>query len=220
MGTSGELEEDHLRAGFHWRNSLPHLKREGATYFVTFRLEGALPAVVLKRFKQERDAILAQSLAAKRPLTWVEQEELFRWYSTRVDNYLDASHGECFLRDPEIADVVAGAIRHFSGKRYELHAWVIMPNHVHAVLRPLGMYTLSALLHSWKSFTASEANRRLHRAGQPFWQTESYDHLIRDDADLHRCCHYTTMNPVNARFCVHPEAWVWSSAYRPPPPSA
>jgi REP element-mobilizing transposase RayT len=218
MGVSGASGEDHLRAGFHSRNSLPHLKRDGGTYFVTFRLAGTLPAEVLMRFKLEREAILAQSLAAKRPLTWAEQEELFRWYFTRVDKYLDSGHGDCFLRQPEIARLVADAIKYFAGQRYELHGWVIMPNHVHAVLRPLGTHTLSAVLHSWKSFTASEANRRLQRVGQPFWQTESYEHLVRDDADLHRCCHYTTMNPVNARLCLRPEDWAWSSSYRSPSP--
>ena len=81
-----------LLSGFHSRNVLPHLKREGASYFVTFRLAGTLPREVLLQLKAEREAILRQALAAKRPLTWHEQEELFRWYSSRVDAYLDAGH--------------------------------------------------------------------------------------------------------------------------------
>jgi REP element-mobilizing transposase RayT len=217
MGTSGASGQDHLIAGFHTRNSLPHLKREGGTYFVTFRLAGSLPADELERLKRERELLVQQAIEAKRPLTWAEQEELFRWYSTRVDHYLDAGHGDCFLRQPEIADLVAGAIRHFAGQRYELRAWTVMPNHVHAVLRPLESHTLSAILHSWKSFTGNEVNRRLQRMGQSFWQSESYDHLVRDDTDLLRCCHYTTMNPVNAKLCLRPEDWPWSSAYRRAP---
>src|ERR1043165_5679026 len=97
-----------LVSGFHSRNVLPHLKREGASYFVTFRLAGALPREVLLRFKAEREAILKQALAAKRPLTWHEQQELFRWYSSRVDAYLDAGHGMCYLHDAELANLVAG----------------------------------------------------------------------------------------------------------------
>jgi putative DNA methylase len=257
----------HLTAGFHHRDHLPHLKREGASYFVTFRLAGTLPATVLAELKHERDLIQAQALAAKRPLTWMEQEELFRWYATRVDAFLDAGHGECWLQRREIAELVAASLRHFqlpvgqafqpagartfqsgrnarsrpsadsadkeraTGKspepadrnvcptsaefrgRYELLAWVVMPNHVHAVVRPLPGHTLSQILKSWKGFSAREANRLLGRDGE-FWQGESYDHLIRDDEDMHRCCHYTTMNPVNARFCERPEDWPWSSAYR------
>jgi REP element-mobilizing transposase RayT len=201
-----------LVAGLHSRGDLPHLKSEGGSYFVTFRLAGTLPREILLRFKAEREAILAQAQAAKRPLTWREQEELFRWYSSRVDKYLDEGHGECWLGRPEIAGLVASAIQFHAGKRFDLHAWIVMPNHVHAVLRPWPQFTLSDILKSWKGFTAREANRILKRTGLRFWQDESYDHLIRDDEDMYRCCHYTTMNPVNAGLCKEPGEWKWSSA--------
>ena len=209
---------DPLVSGFHFRGVLPHLKKEGGTYFVTFRQAGSLPRDVLLRFKQERDAILQQALAAKRPLTWREQEELFRWYSTRVDKYLDAGHGVCYLRDPDHADLVAGAIRFFEGQRYEMRAWVVMPNHAHVVVWPMPGHTLSDILHSWKSYTAHEINKRLPARISPFWQSESYEHLIRDDEDLHRCCAYTLLNPANAGLCPQPEDWKWSSNHVPPTP--
>lgn len=202
--------------GFHSRGGLPHLKREGAAYFVTFRLAGTLPKDILLRFKSEREAIIAQAKAAKRPLTWHEQEELFRWYSTRVDQYLDAGNGDCWLGRPEIAGMVASAIQFHAGQRFDLHAWVVMPNHVHAVLHPRVDSTLSRILKGWKGFTAREANRISNRTGTTFWQVEPYDHLVRDDNDLARCCHYTTMNPVTARLCRQPEDWQWSHAYRSP----
>jgi putative DNA methylase len=208
-----------LLAGLHSRGVLPHLKKEGGTYFVTFRQAGTLPKDVLLRFKQERDAIMHQATAAKRPLTWHEQEELFRWYSNRVDKYLDAGHGECYLRDPGLADLVAGAIKFFDGQRYELREWVVMPNHVHVVVWPMPGHILSEILHSWKSYTAHEINKRLPMKVVPFWQSESYDHLIRDDDDLHRCLHYTLMNPVNSGLCARPEDWKWSSGYVAQPSS-
>ena len=162
-----------LLAGFHHRDHLPHLKREGAAYFVTFRLAGTLPREVLMRLKQERETIIAQALAAKRPLTWHEQRELLLWYSTRVDRYLDAGHGVCWLRQTEIARLVADAIRFHAGQRFELSAWVVMPNHVHAVVGPVASWTLSKILQSWKGFTAREANRRLGREGHTFWQAQT-----------------------------------------------
>ena len=55
---------------------------------------------------------------------------------------------------------------------------------------------MSEILKSWKGFSAREANRVLKRTGTTFWQVESYDHLIRDDEDLHRCCHYTTIGDL------------------------
>jgi REP element-mobilizing transposase RayT len=211
--TTPDRQPNRLTAGFHSRGHLPHLKKEGGRYFVTFRLAGTLPASVLQKLKQEREQILQQALAAKRPLTWHEREELFRWYSHRVDAYLDAGHGECFLRQPEVAKLVADALKFFESQRYELRAWVIMPNHVHVVVWPRPPETLSRVLHSWKSFTSKEANKLLGRAGE-FWQSESYDHLVRDDDDHARCLAYTINNPVTARLCARPEDWQWSSAYR------
>jgi REP element-mobilizing transposase RayT len=210
-----EAPPSKLASGFHSRGALPHLKREGASYFVTFRLAGTLPKSVLLRFKAEREAIINQAQAAKRPLTWHEQEELFRWYSTRVDKFLDAGHGSCWLAGTKIADLMSNAIKFHQRQRFDLQAWAVMPNHVHAVLRPYNDWTLSEILKSWKGFTAREANRLLKRTGATFWQTESFDHLIRDDEDRHRCCHYTSMNPVNAGLCRQPEDWKWSSAHHP-----
>ena len=207
---------DRLVAGFHSRDHLPHLKQEGGAYFVTFRLAGTLPAEVLRALKDERGRILRGALAAKRPLTWPEQEELFRWYSARVDAHLGAGGGDCWLRRPEIAGLVADALRFFAGTRYELPAWVVMPNHVHVVVRPLPGWTLSRVLQGWKGYTGHEANRRLGRTGMKFWQAESFDHLVRDDEDLRRCLVYTEMNPVNAGLCTLAEDWPWSSARRGP----
>jgi REP element-mobilizing transposase RayT len=214
-GTSGSPSDQPspLVSGLHSRGALPHLKREGATYFVTFRLAGTLPREVLLQLKREREAMLEEALAHNRPLTWHEQKELFDWYAQRVDKYLDAGHGDCWLRRPEVAGLVATALRYFDGQRYDLHAWVVMPNHVHTVVHPTPPHTLSAILKSWKTYTAVHANRLLHRAGRPFWQSESYDHCCRDDEDRTRCCVYTSMNPVTAGLCACPEDWLWSHAH-------
>jgi (E)-4-hydroxy-3-methylbut-2-enyl-diphosphate synthase len=72
-----------------------------------------------------------------------------------------------------------------------------MPNHVHAVLRPAEGELLEKILHSWKSFTAHEINRRLGTSGA-VWQKESYDHLVRDGEDLRNQVGYVMRNPVKA----------------------
>ena len=69
----GAPRPDAKVSGLHSRGRLPHLKREGGTYFVTFRLVGTLPRTVLLQLKAEREAILHQAFAANRPLTWAEQ---------------------------------------------------------------------------------------------------------------------------------------------------
>jgi REP element-mobilizing transposase RayT len=204
-----------LIAGLHFRGQLPHLKKEGVAYFVTFRLADSLPAHEVARLKQERQAILEQARAAKSPLTWHEEEQLLAWYCDKVEALLDAGRGACWLSQPEVAGLVAGALNHFAGHRYELRAWVVMPNHVHVVVRPLAGRTLSGVLHSWKSFTSSAANRLLLRTGKTFWQTESFDHWIRDAEEQARLVAYVENNPVKAGFCQRPEEWQWSSANKP-----
>jgi REP element-mobilizing transposase RayT len=200
-----------LVAGLHFRGKLPHLKNEGAAYFVTFRLADSLPAHEVARLKHERQVILEQARAAKSPLTWHEEEQLLAWYCDKVEALLDAGHGACWLSKPEIADLVAGALKHFNGQRYELRAWVVMPNHVHAVVWPMPGHTLSEILQSWKSFTSKTANKLLGRTGE-FWQKESFDHWIRDEAEHARLTTYVESNPVKAGFCKRPEEWKWSSA--------
>jgi len=202
---------DPLVAGLHFRGKLPHLKKEGAAYFVTFRLADSLPAHEIARLKHERQVVLEQARAAKSPLTWHEEEQLLAWYCDKVEALLDTGHGACWLSKPEIADLVSGTLKHFNQQRYELRAWVVMPNHVHTVIWPMPGNTLSEILHSWKSFTSKAANRILGRTGE-FWQKESFDHWIRDDAENAQLGAYVENNPVKARLCQCSGDWKWSSA--------
>ncbi len=199
-------------SGLHFRGRLPHLKREGTVYFVTFRLADSLSAHEIARLKHERAVIIEQARAAKHPLTWHEEQQLLAWYCDKVEALLDAGAGACWLSKPEVADLVAGALKFFVEQRYDLHAWVVMPNHVHAVVWPYPGHKLSDVLHSWKSDTSKEANRLLHREGT-FWQKESFDHWIRDDEERARLVAYVVNNPVKAQLCQRPEVWKWSSAY-------
>lgn len=121
--------------------------------------------------------------------------------------------GACWLKRDDIGGMVAHALHYFKDKRYELYAWVIMPNHLHIMVRPCCKWTLSSILHSWKSYTGKEANRILGREGEQFWQFESHDHLVRNEKAFYRIWEYTVNNPVKAGLCSKPEDWKFSSAY-------
>jgi REP element-mobilizing transposase RayT len=90
--------------------------------------------------------------------------------------------------------LVETALRHFDGVRYRLGEHVIMPNHVHALVMPLAPWTLSEILHTWKSYTAKQINRELGQTG-PFWQKESFDHIVRSEAALTHFTRYIRDNP-------------------------
>ncbi len=205
-------------SGWHWRGRLPHLKEKGGTYFVTFRLANSLPEKVVENYRLEREEIVKRAESAGRELTPDEVKRLAGLHSERIDSYLDAGHGKCWLKRPEIGGMVANALGHFNGERYDLHAWVVMPNHVHVVLTPCDGNTLSAILHSWKSFTAhkaqkvAQASRLQIPTGEAFWQRESYDHLVRDESDMARVCEYTVLNPEKAGLCNRWNDWPYVGA--------
>lgn len=182
---------------------LPHWARKKGIYFVTFRLADAVPRHVLEGWKSERERL--EHLTTTGELSLRDQLEMKRLLGEKREAYLDAGVGSCHLKDPRAAKIVAGAIEHFEGSRYRTHAWAVMPNHVHAVIEPLEGHELSEILHSWKSFTSNKINR-LEGLSGALWQAESYDHLVRSESDLARCCEYVVNNPMAAG--LHEWPWV------------
>ncbi len=175
---------------------LPHWQAEGATYFVTFRLAGSLPAFLARDRESKRKEILARLERGKRdPTPW----EIDEWEELHFEELDHRRHdrGACFLKDKRIAQIVANALTFFEGSRYRLFAWCIMSNHVHVVFQPLAGWDVPRIMHSWKRHTARKANQILGRSGT-FWWPEYYDHLIGDKDDLERCVEYTWKNPDKA----------------------
>jgi putative transposase len=129
-----------------------------------------------------------------------------------MDRHLDSRNtGPLFLRRREIASVVVESLfRGVELSHYQLGAFVIMPNHVHALLLP--QVLPSRLSKSLKGATAREANRLLTRTGEPFWQRESYDHCVRDEDEFARIAAYIELNPVKAGLVGLAEEFPWSSA--------
>jgi len=183
---------------------LPHWTKANAAYAITFRLADSLPRQVLADWEAECDEIIERAEQMQRELSQAEQRRVDELHSDRVDQWLDRGEGECLLRQPELAEVVAEALRHFDEDRYRLLAWTVMPNHVHVVLRPISGFEVPMIVHSWKSFTAHEINKRLDRNGA-VWQVEYFDRLIRDNEELARQVEYAWRNPEVARL----EDWQW-----------
>ncbi len=131
------------------------------------------------------------------------------------DRELDAAaSGPRWLLDPRIAALMANAIDQGANdyQLYELFAWVIMPNHVHAVIKPVRQ--LPVVMRWLKGSTARSANMLLGRTGKPFWQYETYDHRIRDTDELNRTVRYVERNPVRTGLALTIADWPWSSAGR------
>ena len=180
------------------RRNLPHWCQHGVMYFVTFRLSDSLPKEKVDQLLQEREAWHKHH---REPYSDAERREYAELFSERVEEWLDAGSGSCCLAQLGPAEQVAQALRHFHGDRYVLDEWVVMPNHVHALVTPLGKHALSDILHAWKSYTANQINKLRGTTGQ-FWQHESYDHIVRSEKQLHRFRRYIRENPAKAGITV------------------
>jgi len=183
--------------GWHSRGYLPHFDGGELAQFITFRLHDALPGSVLVRWKEE--------LKHEKP---GEVEAVMR---RRVEAYLDQGHGSCYLKEPGVAIMVQNALLFHDQTKYRLAAWVVMPNHAHVLCSPCMGHSLAEIMHSLKSYTASEANKMLGRRGR-FWQKEYFDRYIRNARHFAKVVAYIENNPVKARLCEKAEDWPFSSA--------
>ena len=152
--------------------NLPHWFQPGAAIFVTFRTADSMPAEVVQRWQREL-------------------EELFH-------RSLDACHGACVLRDPEIAKIVGETLLFHRGTKYELDRLVVMPNHVHAIVQFDPESNLSVVSQSWMRYSARQINQALGTSG-PFWQPEPFDHIIRSPEQFHYLQQYIFDNPAKAK---------------------
>jgi putative transposase len=216
-----------------YQRHLPHWQPQGAVFFVTFRLKDSLPYGIIESLRREREhaRIALQRLPESQrehQNTLDEQVHFDKW-----ESYLDqAEFGPQWLSQPEIAGVVKEALVYRDRKVFDLHAFSIMPNHVHVVFEPLRRsewlrsvlkghsdplstsdrqpdLPLHKIMQSLKRHTARHANILLGREGA-FWQDESYDRVMRDQDEYVRTVNYVLENPVKAGLVSKWEEWKWT----------
>jgi valyl-tRNA synthetase len=124
------------------------------------------------------------------------------------------------LKDGELTEderqIVVDACQHWHGQRATLHLVTVMPDHVHLLLTPwesgrgpdgeTTWHSLSELLHSIKSYSAHEIQRRRESSGS-LWQDESFDRIVRDDDEFAEKWGYMTNNPVKAGLVDNPGSY-------------
>jgi putative transposase len=174
-----------------YRRRLPHLHGPEHPTFLTWRLYGGLPP---HRFFPDPTLPSGKAFAV-------------------LDRLLDQVRiGPFYLRQAAIAEMVIDSIHHNANTLhfYSLHTFVVMPNHVHILMTPL--IPVPPLTKALKGFTAKQANQMLGRTGNPFWQEESYDHLVRNAREGERIRFYIEQDPVCAALVSHSSEYPWSSA--------
>ena len=179
----------------YYERNLPHWQPPGKDLFVTWRLSGSLPVTVVQ---------------AVRAMGELPEGKRFAEFDKHLDS---GSYGPTWLGNKKVASLVVEAIRNAEAvKLCKIHTYVVMPNHVHVLLKPgLELARITKLV---KGGTARAANKILRKTGRFFWQDESFDHWIRNSAEFERVRAYIERNPVKAGLVSRPEDWVWSSAYK------
>ena len=186
------------------RRRLFHCDISGAYQVITYRLGDSLPAVVLSSCREH--GRLAHEKTQRRK---------------QIEKYLDAGYGSCILKIPAVASIVIDSWQYFHNEHYELIAYVVMPNHVHLLVKTYPDYPLRNIVHSWKSYTAKEINkcishgRDAHAPGflhkSEVWQANYWDRLIRHEKHFNSMINYIHENPVKAGLCLQAEDWLRSS---------
>jgi REP element-mobilizing transposase RayT len=176
---------------WHSRGYLPHCDTPGLLQSITYRLSDSLPDAVLNRLLHEE----------------CDEVNLIK----RIEKYLDAGHGECWLRQPAAAKIVEDALLHGDGQRYRLLSWCVMPNHVHVLIETHSDYAIPKIVQGWKSYTAKRINQLLGRTGT-VWMRDYFDRYIRDDQHLNAVIAYIHSNPIKAGLVLRSQDWLHSSA--------
>jgi ATP-dependent Clp protease ATP-binding subunit ClpA len=184
--------------------NLPHWRQDGKIYFLTWRTADSLPATRVAQFQAERDQWLIHN---PEPHTDEQKRDYTERFNRRWEQWLDEGHGACVLARPELRSLVESTLRYYDGEHYDLEAFVIMPNHVHVLVMPRPGHELSEITKSWKGVSARQVNQALGTEGT-FWQKETFDHLVRSDAQFHRLVKYVVEeNPAALQSGALATAW-------------
>jgi alanyl-tRNA synthetase/REP element-mobilizing transposase RayT len=159
-----------------------------------------------------------------------------RYTKRRLPHY-DRPHGIYYVTfrtrnarilSPPARNVVLNAFCHFDQKRYDLFAVCVMPDHVHVLLQPWIkelntdekpiFWSVGELMHSIKSFSAREINKLEAKTGEPLWEKESHDRLMRSDKDVEEKFLYITRNPWRDHIveATQDYEWLWTWQDRVP----
>lgn len=183
------------------RLDLPHWRQWNRTYFITTRLADSIPRPLMEHWKEQRGLWLTHhglpSDAGPDSLPETDRDAFHREFTARFHELLDAGQGECVLARPAVAQILAEQIISGHGKAYQVDAWVIMPNHIHALVEPLEKHTLGSILQRWKGASARLINQVVGRSGR-LWQAETFDYIVRSEAQLGHFRRYIAGNPAKA----------------------
>lgn len=198
-----------------YKQRLTHIQPVGAAFFVTFRLYGSLPQMVIlalkEKYEKKIDEIKIQKLD-----THQKNLEIFtlrKKYLLEYDALLDKiNSGPMYLQEHTIREILEKQLHRFDNELYTLICYCVMSNHVHILIDTsiqlseisddyqivMNYKQLDVIMKNIKGPSAWYANKYLNKHGQ-FWERESFDIYIRNEKMLNNVITYILENPVKAK---------------------
>ena len=116
------------------------------------------------------------------------------------------------LQSTSLCDLLLDVLRQDRNRRrYEIHEFVFMPEHVHLILTPAPLVSLEKAMQFVKGGFSYRAKQELN-FNREIWQPGNNEHRIRDAADYAKHVEYIWMNPVKAGLVERAEEYLYSSA--------
>jgi REP element-mobilizing transposase RayT len=211
MSKHNTISQDNLKY-FYASGRLPHMFDVDKPIFITFRLKFTLPNAVITELEHRKRQWQAEheAMSEADQIEHSKHKEglFFAWF----DHLLDYSPNvPKILHREDITEIIAKALKFHDGKRFQLLAYCIMPNHVHVLIFPLKdedgkIYAPAGITYSWKRFTSNQINKLLGKSGS-LWQRESFDRMVRDEEELGRTMEYILQNQVKAGLVSEWKQW-------------
>ncbi|MEM9366058.1 MAG: transposase [Planctomycetota bacterium] len=200
----GQVFDRHAELGIH-EGIRPHGSQAGTITFLTMRLRDSIPREVIHRWDRERIAFLQRCGVTdfkdwrdgRERLNPSDRARFEKQFRRARETCLDECRGVCELEDPMNATIVAECLQRLDGERYHLGDYVIMPNHMHVLAVFPNQERMTRQCASWMRYTARTINERIGREGL-LWQSEAFDHLVRNEAQLNDLRDYIRENPSKA----------------------
>lgn len=170
-----------------------------AIYFLTIHLRDAIDEEVRGEWISENDRL--QSMEAGGSINVEERRNFNRMLEQWFDRFLNAGAGSSlFLNDSQAREADA-VLQQFNTARYRLHAWTVMPNHIHAVIQPAEGFRLADIVSTWRDSISS-------RIGQPvtIFETEFFGRQLKSKEEYDRYVNEVQADAEKAGL----SGWPWS----------
>jgi putative transposase len=195
--------------------NLPPWFQVGVALFITFHAQDAIPHDVVMRMKQELEEWLSATELPKElassffdakarnrerhfeAIGVLDRKEFRKRTDRLLHDALDECYGKCQLKCPDLARIVADTILYHNSSKYDLDCFVVMPNHVHAIVQFKVDGGLKLVGQSWMRYSARLINQHYGASG-PFWQAAPIEHVIGSAEQFVYLQQYLAGNPAKA----------------------